>query len=80
MMLHLQTPLQLAILHKSSIQVIEMLLSYNSSFEPQDNEGNSIIHLAIMNCTVPMIEKILVYATDIKYDINQYNFEGNIYT
>lgn len=67
----------MAILNKSSIVVLETLLECNSSLEPQDNDGNSIIHLAV-HCNEDGLEKILNYAETIKFDIDQYNFEGKL--
>lgn len=55
---------------------MDVLLKCKSSLEPQDQDGNSVIHLATMNNDVDVLNKLLQFAKQSNYNINNFNFEG----
>lgn len=67
-------------MHDSDPAIVQTLLDEGGDFSILDNDGNSLIHLAVLNSNMALLRALLknikVFRTDI---INSYNYEGKMF-
>lgn len=70
-----ETPLHLAVTHKSKIEIIDMLLLYESNVMEKNDDGNNALHLcAIYNNDMNVLKRLLQKVT--LDDLMVYNYDG----
>lgn len=70
------TALQLAVLHDSHPLIVKTLLEHGARLEVVDSEGNNIIHLAIESKRTDILDIILRFADERKFNLDDFNAEG----
>lgn len=72
-----ETPLQIAVKEtKTSGDLINVLLQFGANITDIDEDGNNIIHLAIIHERKDIFEYLLQCARSRKIDLDLYNYEG----
>ncbi|XP_050501733.1 uncharacterized protein LOC126881490 [Diabrotica virgifera virgifera] len=73
---HDYTPLQLALIHNSSIEIIEALLAEGASCRTTDSEGNSILHYGAELNRKEALKLLVSFAGLQRCTLNPFNHEG----
>jgi ankyrin repeat protein len=70
-----ETPLHLAIKNEATLEIIQLLLNYNSNILSKNDDGNNALHLCILHSTnVEVLKLLLSKITMDKLGI--YNYDG----
>ncbi|XP_072381756.1 uncharacterized protein [Diabrotica undecimpunctata] len=73
---HDYTPLQLALIHNSSIEIVEALLVDGARCHTTDSEGNSVLHYATELNRKEALKLLVSFAGIQRCNLNTFNHEG----
>ncbi|CAH1275261.1 unnamed protein product [Diabrotica balteata] len=73
---HDYTPLQLALIHNSSIEIVDALLTEGARCDTTDSEGNSLLHYATELNRKEALKLLVSFAGIQRCNLNTFNHEG----
>lgn len=71
-----QSPLQLAVFSEASTKIVTYLLCNGANFYQTDQEGNSVLHLAVQYVNEAALEVLCEHADKNNLDVDLFNYEG----